>query len=98
MMRLIGALGLSLVVGLGLVGFGAAFHPSNSLPGREAGVIEAAQVVGGGCTFGFQTHCDSNCGMGNAFVTCGTFGSEVAGGCVKGGCTATDFANDGCGG
>lgn len=48
-MRLLLALGLILVVGLG-----AAFHPSDNLPGREVGSSELCQVRGGGC-LGCQT-------------------------------------------
>lgn len=43
-MRLFLALCLTLIVGLG-----AAFRPSDNMPGREVGAAESSQIVGGIC-------------------------------------------------
>jgi hypothetical protein len=74
-MRLFLAMGLTLIVGLG-----AAFWPSDNLPGREVGVAESCRVTGG------NNHCVAiTCGGGscgsNVCVSSGT-GSACNSNCV----------------
>jgi hypothetical protein len=70
-MRLFLALGLTLIVGLG-----AAFRPSDNLPGREVGVAESCRVIGGnnaGCTpvtCGPYTGCSGICVFSGTNTTC----------------------------
>jgi hypothetical protein len=55
-MRLFLAMGLTLIVCLG-----AAFRPSDNLPGREAGAAESCRVIGG-----YSSTCTIvSCGVGN---------------------------------
>jgi hypothetical protein len=84
-MRLFLALGLTLTVGLG-----AAFRPSDTLPGREAGPAEARRVSGGGALVCTAT-------------TCGTSMPCKNNSCISGGgnvaqCNANCSFNGGCGG
>jgi hypothetical protein len=81
-MRLFLALGLTLIVGLG-----AAFRPSDNLPGREASVADSAQIVGGACPGCYMRTCGGGtCPASN--------GACLAGG---GNMTATtDFCGGNC--
>jgi hypothetical protein len=54
-MRLFLALGLTLIVGLG-----AAFRPSDNLPGREVGATESSRVIGGGALLCTVTGCGAS--------------------------------------
>jgi hypothetical protein len=68
-MRLIVALGLTLVLGIG-----AALRPSNSLPGREVGAAESSYIVGGACGFPKNANCSGG--------TCGANAGALPGGVV----------------
>jgi hypothetical protein len=84
-MRLFLALGLTLTVGLG-----AAFRPSDTLPGREAGPAEARRVSGGGALLCTVVNCGTGVSCGNSSCITGA-GSNTQ--CV----TNCNFTG-GCGG
>jgi hypothetical protein len=84
-MRLFLALGLTLTVGLG-----AAFRPSDTLPGREAGPAEARRVSGGGALVCTVTKCGAAAPCSN--------NSCISGGGNVTQCSTTCTFNGGCGG
>jgi hypothetical protein len=82
-MRLFLALGLTLTVGLG-----AAFRPSDDLPGREAGPAEARRVSGGGALLCTVKKCGSagTCSQDSCVAGPGNVGQCNANCSFLGGC------------
>jgi hypothetical protein len=93
--RLFLALRLTLIVGLSAV-----FRPSDNLPGREVGVTESSQIVGGACVGCNARQCGGGrCGTANgACASAGGISSTVTGTACNSYCLISDTCTNCSGG